>query len=801
MILSRPNEELNTHIELILKQYKEMNIKKGVDEIVKNIVNKLCNENKKIKNCKDIIYDLFIQSLVLHDEGKKNPFFQSYIGNEEYKDYKYGKINKHHAEISAIYYCIEMYNRYVITTKKRVLQEYLKDMILSFAYGIYKHHTSLDNLDKDKLIHDLINYYEKNTEQFINIDITNIEFLYRFKNRGILEYTNSYTYYLLFKFSYSILVTCDFMSVYNSNYTKQLIINTVEDKLKNKINKKFNDYNVIKSIRNYETNPSLPLSKLNRLRTEMFLESEKNIVLNKDKHLFYLEAPTGCGKSLTSLNLALQLFNEKHNNLYYIAPFNNIIEQTYKVMKDSFYEDTVIINSKEDVFISDTENINYDKDFLNMQMINYPISLISHIRFFDVLFSGSRIKNLMMPTLCNSILILDEIQSYKNNIWINMINTLKEFAEMLNLKIIIMSATLPKMDKLLEDNTYKIPDLITNRDYYYDFFKRRVEFDFDLLDKAKNTNEEVFKKIDDVINNTSKYRILIECLTVKKANEFYEEMKKYKKYGFMIFKITGNTNNLSRDFIIKTIQAKQNGKYKNKKIILIGTQCIEAGVDIDMDIGFKDISMLDSDEQFCGRIARNFKEIGVVYFFDIDNIELIYKGDYRIEKTLKNKEWRNVFKDKIFDVFYNRNYKWLIEEELDTYKKYKYNLEKLQYEQVNKDMKLIESENYLFLFICKYEDEEDSKSLLDEYFDIKELRMGFAEKQTKLIHIKKKLNKYIYNINIHKFKSDILLEKLNKNTYIVEDGEIYFDNLNDNQLTKGSTLNLDMFVSKISLFL
>lgn len=568
MILSRPNEELNTHIELILKQYKEMNIKKGVDEIVKNIVNKLCNENKKIKNCKDIIYDLFIQSLVLHDEGKKNPFFQSYIGNEEYKDYKYGKINKHHAEISTIYYCIEMYNRYVITTKKRVLQEYLKDMILSFAYGIYKHHTSLDNLDKDKLIHDLINYYEKNTEQFINIDITNIEFLYRFKNRGILEYTDSYTYYLLFKFSYSILVTCDFMSVYNSNYAKQLIINTVEDKLKNKINKKFNDYNVIKSIRNYETNPSLPLSKLNRLRTEMFLESEKNIVLNKDKHLFYLEAPTGCGKSLISLNLALQLFNEKHNNLYYIAPFNNIIEQTCEVMKDSFYEDTVIINSKEDVFISDTESINYDKDFLNMQMINYPISLISHVRFFGVLFSGNRMKNLMMPTLCNSILILDEIQSYKNNIWIHMINTLKEFAEMLNLKIIIMSATLPKMDKLLEDNTYKIPDLITNRDYY-DFFKRRVEFDFDLLDKAKNTNEEVFKKIDDVINNTNKHRILIECLTTKKANEFYEEMKKYKKKdGFMIFKIIGNTNNLSRDFIIKTIQEKENGKYKNKKIIL-----------------------------------------------------------------------------------------------------------------------------------------------------------------------------------------------------------------------------------------
>ena len=36
---------------------------------------------------------------------------------------------------------------------------------------------------------------------------------------------------------------------------------------------------------------------------------------------------------------------------------------------------------------------------------------------------------------------------------------------------------------------------------------------------------------------------------------------------------------------------------KDKAVILVATQVVEAGIDIDMDIGYKDISKLDSEEQ------------------------------------------------------------------------------------------------------------------------------------------------------------------------------------------------------------
>ncbi|MBU3092738.1 CRISPR-associated helicase Cas3' [Clostridium sp. CF011] len=802
MYLSRPNETLDKHIDSVLRQFKNLDKSKNIDSIINNIINKLCKENKDLIGQENDVKTLVLEMTKLHDEGKKNPYFQAYLGNLEYASYKFTQLNKHHTEIGAIYYCITMYNNYV-STVKRPVQEALKDIILSLAYNIYRHHSSLEDLDKSVFIEKLIYYYENNKEQFININLTNIEYLYRFKNRNKIVYKNPYTYYLLCKLAYSILITCDFTAVYGFNNKGDLEVNTVDVYIKNEINKKFSNSEVIKAIRQFENNTNFPLSELNKYRTEMFLESEKQLIKSKDNNIFYLEAPTGCGKSLTSLNLAYNLLDNTINKIYYIAPFNNIAEQTHKVIKDSFYNNVVTVNSREDIFISNNEEndfINYDKDFLNSQMINYPVSLISHVRLFDILFSANRFKNLMLSNLCNSVIIIDEIQSYKNQLWINIINTLKEFAEMLNLKVIIMSATLPKMNELLEDKTYQIPDLICSRDYYYNYFKQRVEFDFTLLKKVKNDIKEVFDKIDEVIKNTNKHRILIECLTTAGADNFYNEMKKYESEGFLVFKMTGITNSTNREFIIRKVQNKFNKVYENDKIILVGTQCIEAGVDIDMQIGFKDISILDADEQFSGRIERNFNDTGTVYFFDIDNGDFIYKGDFRTEKNLKDDDWKEIFRDKDFSEFYKRNYKWLLEKKIDEYKEYKANLGELKYAITQENMKLIDTKNYSFLFICKYEGKRGADELFKEYLETQKSDLKYTEKQVKSTCIRKELNNYIYNINTYKFKNNILLEKVG-NLYIVQEGTSYFDNLNEGELTKSSTLELVKFVSEVGLFL
>ena len=69
-------------------------------------------------------------------------------------------------------------------------------------------------------------------------------------------------------------------------------------------------------------------------------------------------------------------------------------------------------------------------------------------------------------------------------------------------------------------------------------------------------------------------------------------------------------------------------------IILVSTQVIEAGVDIDMDIVYKNISKLDSEEQFLGRINRSCKKEGIAYFFEVDEASNIYKDDVRLSESI-----------------------------------------------------------------------------------------------------------------------------------------------------------------------
>ena len=83
---------------------------------------------------------------------------------------------------------------------------------------------------------------------------------------------------------------------------------------------------------------------------------------------------------------------------------------------------------------------------------------------------------------------------------------------------------------------------------------------------------------------TSNKRILIEFIRKLSAEEFYAHISESAECPVRL--ITGDSSIQERKDIIADIENMQ-------EVILVATQVIEAGVDIDMDIGYKDISRLD----------------------------------------------------------------------------------------------------------------------------------------------------------------------------------------------------------------
>jgi len=370
--------------------------------------------------------------------------------------------------------------------------------------------------------------------------------------------------------------------------------------------------------------------------------------------------------------------------------------------------------------------------------------------------------------------ILDEIQSYDNNLWWYMVEFFNVFSKLLNLKIIIMSATLPKIDRLLEKKE-EFLELIDSKKYFkHPLFKDRVKVDFSMLDEEVDF-EKLKKKI--VTSN----RVLIEFIKKKRAREFYNYIKNLEDYE--VYELSGDDNKLLREKVIARTK-------KATKIIIVSTQVIEAGVDIDMDLGLKDISTFDSDEQFLGRINRNALREGKVYFFDLDKEEYVYRGDNRLGISLKDKKIRKYFLEKEFEKCYEEVLKRL-ENKKDkffgskTQKEEFFELiKRLKYKEIYQKMRLINQVGItIFLpFKLKVDEKFDKKFIKDGFLDgelvwkrLKELNSieNFAKREIEKSRINFYMQFFTFNVpyvrNISEYSDECC------GIYLIRDYEEFID--------------------------
>jgi CRISPR-associated endonuclease/helicase Cas3 len=163
--------------------------------------------------------------------------------------------------------------------------------------------------------------------------------------------------------------------------------------------------------------------------------------------------------------------------------------------------------------------------------------------------------------------------------------------------------------------------------------------------------------------------------------------------------LSGTILDSRRREIINYLKNKNN---RSKKILLITTQVVEAGVDIDMDLGFKNISLIDSDEQLAGRVNRNVtKEACEVYLFKINEPSQLYKKDYRYSITrdsISTDEHADILRSKDFEKLYSLVLNHIDKlnglKELQNFNSdYLPEIKKLDYKKVHDKFQLIEQKN------------------------------------------------------------------------------------------------------------
>lgn len=804
-------EKLEEHMSLAFNYFIDICYKKNINGVFENF-QELFLKNKS-QRAIELWKELICNAIYMHDVGKINGDFQHRaMDNDIFK--KVPQIDTSHSFLSSCIYFNYYFNK--LREFKGEGQNLLLICLLINSYIISKHHSSLeDSIFYGNKFKEGVESWIKKTELYRSFNGTinfnnNIKAIFRqvkkvFQDEENKNKWSSIDFYIYSRTMFSLLVASDFYST--SDYKNNLRISeygTIKDANKYynvfKENKIYKGIKAYKSYLNGETQNPYKVGDINELRSQMYLEAEENMLKNIDNSIFYLEAPTGSGKTITSINLAFKFLEKDKslNKIFYIFPFNTLVEQTKNSLNDIFEEydeikrDITVINSITPIQTvsknnnlnssnSEEDSIDYKKSLLNRQFLHYPIILTTHVNLFNILFGTTREEIFPLAHLSNSIIILDEIQSYRNIIWKEIIIFLKKYAELLNIKIIIMSATLPKLDELCETNEHFV-DLIHSRDKYFNnpLFKNRVEVDFSLLARQHDIEAEILSKVIEIASGTEG-NILVEFIKKGRALEFYKKLNEKKirdDFGKTILLITGDDNKIERQKIINRVKSEKN-------IILIATQVIEAGVDIDMDFGFKDISILDSEEQFLGRINRSCKKSGCkAYFFNLDGAESIYKNDFRKEKdiTLIHKDMQEILESKNFKSFYS-----IVLKRIDEYliRSNNKNIDKfreesvlhLKFDEIKKRLKLIDDDrNEYTVFINRCVEIDEGKVIygIDVWKEYKELLtnpdIDYSEKKVKLSIVNEKLDYFLYRVNNFPGSySDVVGD-----IFYLDDGEKYF---------------------------
>lgn len=347
-------------------------------------------------------------------------------------------------------------------------------------------------------------------------------------------------------------------------------------------------------------------TKICRLRDKAYSEVIKrleSIDLCRER-IYSLTLPTGMGKTLLSASWALKLRErirreEEFTPPIIIAlPFLSIIDQSAQVY------DKYLGNPGEELFLKthslqSFEFQGYEQNTAEFFMNIWKSQVI--MTTFDQLFYSIfslKPKHLMrFHNLLNSIIILDEVQSLPPHLWHPFMTFFERIAKIGNSRILVMSATQPGF---LENASELVPSVKTKNKKQGPerYFKQFSRYKLILLHQAPKNLNDFIEDIKKRLPTMKEKKILIVLDTRDAAMRTFVELEPFSgdRAAYFLSSYVTPAERLER------IQQIKNAD----RVFVVSTQCIEAGVDIDMDYVIRDFGPFDSIIQVAGRCNREW---------------------------------------------------------------------------------------------------------------------------------------------------------------------------------------------------
>ena len=298
--------------------------------------------------------------------------------------------------------------------------------------------------------------------------------------------------------------------------------------------------------------------------------------------LFRLTVPTGGGKTAASLGFALQHAVEHGlSRIIYVIPYTSIIEQNASVFSEILGRENVLEHHC---------NVNYDgnEELKPMQLAtenwDKPVIVTTNVQFFESLFANKPSKCRKLHNLANSVIIFDEVQMLPNDYLKPCIAGMEELVRYYGSSVVLCTATQPALQNIMSKDMIS-RELCPRMEEQFSFFKRSRIIDIGII-----LEETLIQRLQ------HEYQALCICNTKKRVSELYEDMS-----GEGVFHLSTTMYPLHRKRILKEIKKRLILK---ERCIVIATSLIEAGVDLDFQVVYREMAGIDSVIQAAGRCNR-----------------------------------------------------------------------------------------------------------------------------------------------------------------------------------------------------
>jgi len=552
--------------------------------------------------------DIVGAAALLHDIGKYSEEFQTYIRKSSLYPEKKIK-GPHHAICGAV----------------EANKLYPKDKLISliFSYIIYGHHRGLpDGIDnvKEAMNGNSVPDYQHYKE---DLSISPVDDTI-YKQYLLQDYTelkgqkNKDAFIDRFAFDIRYIFSClvDADSLDTHSFCQGKVLKS-----------KVGDYEAALQKVNNILNSFSAETELQKVRSEIQAQAYESATTE----INLLSMPTGSGKTLCSLKLAMEsLIKNNKKRIIYIIPYNSIIDQTAFIFENIFGADVPILRHQSTYAVEDAEESDAKWIYDAIENWDAPFIITTSAQFFESIYGNKRNKLRRLHNMGDSILVFDEIHKLPDKYLQPCLQSISYLTKFGNSQAFLLSATMPNFEELIRKYALpnsEIKDLIPDKTKFGVF--KKCKFASSPAQTEKDLADEMCE-----------FHAALAITNRKKtAIDIYRQLQNRYKHCFVL-----TTYQTPKDRItmimeikayLKTLQEKY-PDYENvpndEKIMVVSTSLIEAGVDLDFETVFREISGLDSILQAAGRCNREGKRsYGNVFVFDLPGNSSDHKN------TLTNK--------------------------------------------------------------------------------------------------------------------------------------------------------------------